>query len=157
MQPTAPWATSACGARGEELVHRAALVGLDMAERDPAQPLDGHDPGDRLGHEREHGPRSGVEQQRFVGGDEELVEREPGRRSHVGYPGREPVDAVGDLVDGGGHQNGTSWVSRPEPHLPARVDAAELDGVEAQVVAIVALNEWPHPGSPAADQAASPI
>ena len=46
--------------------------------------------------------RPGVEQQRLVGGDEELVEGEA-VGADLGDPGRDPVDAVGDLVDGGLH------------------------------------------------------
>jgi hypothetical protein len=39
--------------RGEELVHRAALVGLDVREGDPAQLLDRQHLGDRLAHARD--------------------------------------------------------------------------------------------------------
>ena len=51
---------------------------------------------DRLRHQREHPALAGVEEQRLVGVDEELVEREAGRPD-VGDEGREAVDAVGDL------------------------------------------------------------
>ena len=65
-QPSAPKATWHCGRRGEPHVHRPALVGLDVAEADPAQRLDGDEPGDRLGHQREQHPQPGVEQQRLL-------------------------------------------------------------------------------------------
>ena len=85
--------------RREPHVHRAALVGLDVAEADPAQRLDRDHRGHRLGDQREQPAQAGVEQQRLVAGDEELVEGEARRGSPRG-PGRDPVDAVGDLVDG---------------------------------------------------------
>ena len=72
MQPTAPWATSRLRSGGEELVHRAALVGLDVAERDPTEALHRHDLRNRFRDEREHRPRSGVEQERLVRLDDEL-------------------------------------------------------------------------------------
>ena len=53
--------------------------------------------------EREHLAQAGVEQQRLVAEDEELVEGEAGRRRDIRHEGREPVDAVGDLVDPGLH------------------------------------------------------
>src|SRR4029079_1157934 len=84
----------------EELVHRAALVGLEVAEHDPAQPLDGRDGRDRLGDEREHPARTGVVEQRLVGVDEELVESES-RRPDLGDERADAVDAVGDLGDVG--------------------------------------------------------
>jgi hypothetical protein len=86
---------SRCGR--EQLVHGAALIGLDVAEGDPPKPLDGRDAGDRVADEREHPARSGVEQQRLLVVDEELVEREASG-SDVGDEGREPVDAGSDLI-----------------------------------------------------------
>ena len=66
--------------RGEELVHRAALVGLDVARtRSSAGRRAARSRGDRLGHQREQRPHPGVEQERLLVADEELVEREPGR------------------------------------------------------------------------------
>ena len=64
--------------------------------------VDGHDPGHRLGDEREHAAGPGVEEQRLVGVDQELVEGEPGRRRDLGHEGRDAVDPVGDLVAGCG-------------------------------------------------------
>ena len=87
----------------EPLVHRAALVGLVVAEGDPAQPFGRDEPADGLADEREHPPQAGVEQQRLVPEDEELVEGEAGGRRDLRHEGREPVDAVGDLVDPGFH------------------------------------------------------
>ncbi len=87
---------------GEELVHCPALVGFEMAERDPAQALDGHDRRDGGRHRRKHGAGAGVEQQRLLGIDEELVEGEA-RRSDVGHERRQPEDPVGDLVNVGFH------------------------------------------------------
>ena len=58
---------------------------------------------DRLADEREHLPQAGVEQQRLVAEDEELVEGEAGRRRDLRHEGREPIDAVGDFVDPGRH------------------------------------------------------
>jgi hypothetical protein len=89
-------------------VERAAFVGLEMAEADPAQALERHD----RGHGRTDGGEqlavSGVEQQRLVAEHEELVEVEPGGRGDLGDVSRDPEDAVGDLVDAGGH-GGWSW------------------------------------------------
>ena len=83
--------------RGEQLVHGAALVGFDMAEGDPAKPVERGDRGDGLGEEREGGPVSGMEEQGLLVVDEVLVEGEAGR-ADVGHEGREPVDSLGDLV-----------------------------------------------------------
>ena len=93
--------------RRQPHVHRPALVGLDVAERDPPQRLDRHDRGDGLGDEREQPAHAGVEQQRLLAGEQELVEREAVRR-HVRDPGGEAVDPVGDLVDVGGWHGLTS-------------------------------------------------
>ena len=52
---------------GEEHVHRARLVGLDVSEADPAQGLDRHDLGDRTGiagRPRRQGQRTRSEQPR---------------------------------------------------------------------------------------------
>ena len=61
-QPRAPCATWLLGRGREPHVHRAALVGLDVAEGDPAQRLDRQHRGHRLGDQREHarGARCGT-------------------------------------------------------------------------------------------------
>lgn len=59
---------------GQPFVHGAALVGLVVAERDPAEIVDRHDPGDRFGHQREHLPQSCVKQKRLVSEHKELIE-----------------------------------------------------------------------------------
>jgi hypothetical protein len=73
-----------------------------VTEADPAQRLDGDDLGHRFRDQREHGAVPGMEQERFLAGDEELVEREPDG-GDVGHERGDPVDPVGDLVDGGAH------------------------------------------------------
>jgi hypothetical protein len=100
------------GCGGEPLIHRATLVGLDVAEGDPPQTIHGHDALHGFEHKREHRPRPGVKQQRLVGVDEELVEGKPGWGSNIGHPGRDPVDALGNFVDSGGDQNRTLWLNR---------------------------------------------
>ena len=86
--------------RREQLVHRAAFVGLDMSERDPAQLVDiAEDPPDRVGHQREQRPHAGVEQERFLAAHEKLVEDEPRGRGHVRDVGAQAEDVRRDLVD----------------------------------------------------------
>jgi hypothetical protein len=46
---------------GEEVVERAAFVGLVVREGDVAQVLQRQHVGDRFGHQREHAARAGVE------------------------------------------------------------------------------------------------
>jgi hypothetical protein len=48
--------------RRQKLVESAAFVGLDMRQRDIAQPLDRNGAGDRLADQREQLARAGVEQ-----------------------------------------------------------------------------------------------
>ena len=104
MQPV--WPCAACRLRRdrEPFVHRAALVGLEMAEGDPAQALGRDDAADGVAVERKHLAQAGVEHQRLVAEHEELVEGEAGGRGDVRHEGREPVDAVGDFVDPGFHE-----------------------------------------------------
>jgi hypothetical protein len=90
------------GGRGE-LVHRAALVGLQVREGDPPEPAGRHDLLDRPLDQREQLALAGVVEQRLLGVDEERVEGEAARPD-VRDPGRQPVDAVGDLVDFGSHR-----------------------------------------------------
>ena len=58
----------------------------------------------RVAVEREHLAQAGVEHQRLVAEDQELVEGEAGGRGDVRHKGREPIDAVGDFVDLGFHE-----------------------------------------------------
>ena len=88
---------SGCGR--QPLVQAAALVGLDVTEADPAQAIEGDHRGHRLGHQGEQRPHAGVEQEGLVPVHEDLVER----HARVGHERRDPVDVVGDLVDGGLH------------------------------------------------------
>ena len=88
---------------GEEVVHRAALVGFDVGERDPTQIGDGDDPIDRLGHEREQPAHAGVEQERLVAADQELVEGEP-RGGAMSSMGGQAEDVGSDLFDLGEHR-----------------------------------------------------
>jgi len=81
----------------KELVHRSALVRLDVTERDEAQARDRDDPRDRRRHERKHTPRTRMEKQWLIGADQELVEGETARRC-VRHQRGEPEDAVSDLV-----------------------------------------------------------
>ena len=62
--------------RREQLVERAALVGLDVREGHPAQARHRHHGRDRLPHQREHPARPGVEEQRLLVHDQVLVEAE---------------------------------------------------------------------------------
>ncbi len=108
----------------EELVQRAALVGLVVRERDPPEPLHRQHRGDGLAREREDAPRPGVEQERLVVCDEVLVEAEAARDRHGRgrQGGADAVDARCDLVhpgsglrvrDHGGRGLGTRSRSRP--------------------------------------------
>ncbi len=88
------------GRRRQQLVERAALVGLEVRERDVAQSLDRHDRGDRFAHQREHPARTGVEEERLVVDQQVLVEAEALAVGEVDR-GVDAVDAVADLVDVG--------------------------------------------------------
>ena len=87
----------------QPVVHRAALVGLVMAKGDPAQPLGRNEAAHGRADDRKHSAETGVEQQRFVSEDKELVEGEAGRRRYFRHEGRESIDAAGDFVDFGLH------------------------------------------------------
>ena len=62
--------------RGQEQVHRAALIGLQVTERYPAQFLDRPHLVDRLRNDREQSSRPRVKQQWLIAVDQELVEHE---------------------------------------------------------------------------------
>ena len=113
------------GGGSEELVHRPALVGLDMSEGDPAQPIERQDGRDRLGDRGEHRPVPGMEEEWLLGVDEELVEAEP-VRPDLGQQGGDPVDALSDLVDPGGCHR-TPAPCATEKCLVARSTAMVVD------------------------------
>jgi hypothetical protein len=89
--------------RRQPLVHRSAFVGLDVAEADPPQALDRHQPGQGARDQGKQGPGAAVEEQGLVGEDQELIEAEAIGRRDLGYMGRQAEDAVADLVDPGLH------------------------------------------------------
>ena len=143
MHPMSAVRDLGSGAAASRLVHRPALVRLDVAEGDPPQRSTGTIGRDRLAHEREHRPRTGVEQQRLLVVDQELVEREAGG-ADLGHEGGQAVDAVGDLVDSSLHREsfqsvlvrGEAGVLRtPSPCRALGEGAKELDGVDGHRVA----------------------
>ena len=67
------------------------------------QPVEPDEGVDGLGDEREELTHAGVEQERLLGADQELVEREPGRWRDVGDERRQSVHVGGDLGDGRVH------------------------------------------------------
>jgi hypothetical protein len=105
-------AMSDLGVRGgrQPLVHRPGLVGLQVREPDPPHPFKRHHSFHRHGHQRKQRAHAAVVEQRLLSVDEELVDREAGRRRHVGQVGGEPVDAVGDLIGPGLHGCLRVWV-----------------------------------------------
>ena len=127
MQPSAVWATCASGAAARNRFiapHSSASRWPNVIQRNRSS---GITVAIGLGHRREHAAWSGVEQQRLVGVDEELVERETGR-ADVGHERGQAVDAVGDLVDACFHdgvsfsQRGVGWLRTPVPgRRPERV------------------------------------
>jgi len=82
----------------QPLVHAAAFVRLHMAETDPAQSLQRQHGRDGFGHRREHASRAAMEQHRFVGQEQKLVEREAGGCCHFRHEGGEPINAVRDFM-----------------------------------------------------------
>src|SRR5262245_1795453 len=64
----------------EPFVHRPALVGLEMTERDKAQALRRNDSAEGVAIERKHFSQTGVEHQRLVPENEKLIEGETGGR-----------------------------------------------------------------------------
>ena len=85
----------------QELVQCAALVGLEMRERDPAQALDRHYARDRIAHRRKYASKPRVKQEGLVIDDQVLVEAEPaGHRARRHRCGN-TIEPIGDLVDAG--------------------------------------------------------
>ena len=111
----------------QPFVHRAAFVGLEMAEGDPAQALGRNDAAKRVAVERKHLAQAGVEHQRLVAEDEELVEGEAGGRGDVRHVGREPIDAVGDFADLGFHGLLLALMGRaPSPRAAVDMDGSHI-------------------------------
>jgi hypothetical protein len=81
----------------QPLVHRAALVGLAVAEADQAQVRRVHHLAHGLHHAVEQEALAAMEQHRLVGKDQELVEGDAGRPAR--HVGRQAIDAVGGFVD----------------------------------------------------------
>src|SRR5213596_3291718 len=79
-------------------VQRAALVGLEVAEADPTDTRGVDDLGHRVAHHGEHLARPGVEEERLVVTDQELVELEVG----LGDEGRD-AEEVGRNLGHLGH------------------------------------------------------
>ena len=105
---------------GEEFIHRPALVRLHVSEGDPPESRERNDARYRLGYERKHSRRASVEEERIVGVDEELIEREPARRG-VSDTRREPVDTITYFVciclhSGFPFRCGNEHSARPEPY-----------------------------------------
>ena len=67
----------------EPFVHRAAFVGLEMAECDPTQALDRNDAAQCIAIERKHSSETGMEHQRLVAENQKLIEGEACGRSDV--------------------------------------------------------------------------
>jgi hypothetical protein len=81
----------------EPLVQRPALVGLVVAEADPAQALGRQDRRDGGARRLERLAEAGVHQERLVVCHQELVELHP----VVGRERGDAIDVGGDLADGG--------------------------------------------------------
>ena len=139
MQPVWPCAAFACGATASHSFiapHSSASKWPKVIQRSRSggmMRLDG------VAVEREHLPQPGVEHQRLVAEDEELVEGEAGRRRDVRHEGREAVDAVGDLVDLGFHER--------SPGVSAAVGAVDIGDIDDTYVCIEirpGLSIWMH-------------
>jgi hypothetical protein len=90
------------GSGGQPFVERAAFVGFDVAEGDPAQPPQVEEARHGLETGGKQRALAAVEEQRLPRVDQELVEGET-TRTYRGQEGGETVDAFGDLVDFGLH------------------------------------------------------
>src|SRR5215470_4121379 len=67
----------------EPFIHRAALVGLEMAECDPTQAFGRHDAAQCAAIDSKHFSQTGVEHQRLVAENEELIEGKAGGGRNV--------------------------------------------------------------------------
>src|SRR4029453_4541664 len=83
----------------EPFVHGPAFVGLIMAKGNPTQTLGRNEAADRRTSMREHLAQTGMEKQRFIAKNKELVEGEAGGWGNLRYECRQPIDAVGDFAD----------------------------------------------------------
>ena len=83
--------------RRQELVHRSALVRFDVRKTDPSELVDRQDARDRLAHRPEQTSPAGVEEERLVVHDQDLVEREAAR--HLPDRGADAVNAIANLTD----------------------------------------------------------
>ena len=105
--PSSPCTTSACGAAARNRFiapHSSASTcrTRSSAGRRAGRPATASDTsGNSCAH-------AGVEQERLLVADEELVEREAGRRRDLVDEGGEPEDVGGDLVDPGVHRSSSS-------------------------------------------------
>ena len=111
MHAVGPWMTSGVGSVGEEEVHGPAFVGLDVTEGDPSQGLRIDDLRHGIADQRVQLTHAGVEQERLLVADQELVERQTAGPD-LGDVCREAEDVGGDFVNGCEH-GGSFSVSRP--------------------------------------------
>ena len=81
----------------------AALVGLDMAETDPAQPCQVEDASRRRRDRWEQSGLSAVKEERLLGVDQKLIEGESGRPRRRDES-RQTIDVIGDLAYFAGHR-----------------------------------------------------
>lgn len=87
----------------QPFIHRFAFVGLDVAERNPSQPVDRDNSAGRCRNRREQESLPAMEQKRLVGVDQKLVEGQAARTCRSRYEGRQPINLFGDLIDSGFH------------------------------------------------------
>ena len=86
---------------GQPVIQGAALIGLEMAEGDPAQPLRRDNAGDGAAIKGEHAAQAGMEDQRVIAQHQELVEGEAGGRPDIRHKGGEAKNAVRDFRNPG--------------------------------------------------------
>ena len=96
---------SGFGSQHEPFIERATFVGFDMAEGDPTEAREIDDACSRRGNRGEQRPLAGVEEQRFIGIDEKLVEGETLRPRYSRNQRGESINLIRDLVDFGFHSD----------------------------------------------------